>query len=108
MIKFAPKRVKQFEKVEKNFEFASSDDVAEVVKLDKLCLTRWTVRAKRLAKVIELYDSLFTLFDEYIREGKLSVDVKLRIVGCTAQMKKFDFYFGISLRKTLYRLSNNL
>ena len=51
---------------------------------------------------------MFTLFDKCIKEGKLSVDVKSRIVGCTAQMKKFDFYFGISLGKTFYRLSDNL
>ena len=48
------------------------------------------------------------MFDKCIKKGKLSVDVKSRIVGCTAQMKKFDFYFGISLGKTFCRLSDNL
>ena len=85
LIKFAPKREKQFEKVEKNFEVASPGDVTEVVKLHKLCLARWAVRAKCSAKVIELHDSSFTLFDEWIQEGKLSVDVKPRIVGCMAK-----------------------
>ena len=108
LIKFSPKREKQLEEIQKNVEVASSEDVGDVIKLDKLCLTRWTVRAKCLAKVIELYDCLFTLFDECIQEGKLSVDIKSRIIGCIAQMKKFDFYFGITLGKTLYGLSDNL
>ena len=92
MVKFSPEREKHFKEVENNVEFA--DDAAEVVKLDRFCLTRWTVRAKCLAKVSELCGSLFTLIDdECIQEEKFSVDVKSRIVGCTALMKKFDFFF---------------
>lgn len=72
LIKFLLKNGKQYEKVEKNFEVASSEDAAEVVKFDERCLTRRTVLAKCLAKVIELYGSLFTLFDDCIQEGNLS------------------------------------
>ena len=74
MIKFSPKREKQYEKVQKIAEVAFFDDAAEVVKLDKLCLTRWTVQARCLAKVTELYEIyfyfIFTLF---------TVDLKLLI-----------------------------
>ena len=109
LIKFSPKRGKQFEEVQKNVEVASSNDAAEVVKPDKFCLTRWIVREKCLAKVIELYDSLFTEFDECIQEENLSVNVKSRTAGCTVQIKKSSiFYSGISLGKTLYGLSDNL
>ena len=73
-IKFSPKREKQYEKVQKIAEAAFFDDAAEVVKLDKLCLTRWTVQARCLAKVTELYEIyfyfIFTLF---------TVDLKLLI-----------------------------
>ena len=64
---FSPKREKKVKEAQKNVEVASSDDVANVVKLDKLCLTRRTVCAKCLAKVIELYDSLCTWFHECIQ-----------------------------------------
>ena len=93
--------------IQKNIEISSSED-GDVIKMDKLCLTRWTVRAKCLEKVIELYDCLHTLFDECIQEGKLSVDVKSRIIGCRSQMETFDFYFGIYIGKILYGLTDNL
>ena len=51
--------------------------------LDKLCATRWTVRANCFQKIIDQYDSLQQLWDLCLQE-KLTTDVRSRFIGCQA------------------------
>ena len=67
------------------------------MKLDKLCTTHWTVRAACYRKILEAYEPLVDLWEGVLCEGKLDTDIKSRILGCQAQMKKFEFYFGLNL-----------
>ena len=76
--------------------------------LDKLCPTRWTVRGKCYKKIIGTYNALFELWRHTLDEGRLTTDVKARIIGCYNQMTKFDFYFGLHLGQKFYSLTDNL
>ena len=35
-------------------------------------------------------------------------DVKARIIGCRAQMEKFDFYFGLEVGLKIFVITDNL
>ena len=58
--------------------------------LTKFCATRWTVRATCFQRVTDNYDALLKLWNDCL-ETRLESDVHDRIIGCQAQMKKFDF-----------------
>ena len=75
--------------------------------LDKLCVTRWTVRASCFLKILNNYDELLTLWQECLCQ-KVTTDIKARIIGCDAQMQKFSFYFGLSIGHKLYSLTDSL
>lgn len=59
-----------------------------------LCPTRWTVRAKSLKSILDNYGVLFQLWTESL-ERVQDTEMKARIQGVAAQMRKFDFFFDI-------------
>ena len=75
--------------------------------MDKLCVTRWTVRANYLKKIFDNYGSLLKLWKESLEE-KLYAETKSRIIGCKNQMESFKFYFGFQLDHKLYAHIDNL
>ena len=76
-------------------------------KLDKLCVTKWTVRGKCFKKILDNYEPLLQLWEESLKED-LDFETKSRIIGCKKQMKLFTFYFGLNLSKSLYLITDNL
>lgn len=108
LVKYSPKREKMLgniaENIEGEFEESSRSDHQ---KLDKLCLTRWTVRAKCFKKIIDNYEGLLELWEQSL-EGNLDFETRSRIGGCKTQMKLFKFYFGLILSQRLYAITDNL
>ena len=94
-------------KLTENMEGTFDPDEQQATKLDKLCVTRWTVRANYLKKIFDNYESLLKLWKESLEE-KLYAETKSRIIGCKKQMESFKFYFGFQLDHKLYAHIDNL
>lgn len=71
-----------------------------------LCPTRWTVKAEALKSILDNFNVMLELWDESL-EVVWDTDMKARIHGVAAQMKKFDF-FGVSLGLLILRHTDNL
>ena len=54
------------------------------------------MKAESLNSILENFTVLLGLWDESV-EVVRDTEMKARIQGVTAQMKKFDFFFGVSL-----------
>ena len=84
------------------------EDEEPVNRISKFSMTRWTVRANCLQRIIDNYSFLYELWDECLSESGLIQDIKSRIIGCKAQMETFNFYFGLKLGKLLYSHTDKL
>ena len=93
-IKCSLKREKILERMQENFEGNFDPDTDKFLALEKLRSTLWNVRASCFQKSIDNYCLLLTLWDECLKES-LDAETKSRIIGCKAQMKTFNFYFGL-------------
>ena len=108
LVKYSPKRENILDSLEKNVEGeVTEEDVKKHLSLNKLCTTRWTVRATCFHKILEKYGDLQKLWDICLAE-KLDSETKARIIGCQAQMKSFPFFFGLCISHRLYSLTDNL
>ena len=74
--------------------------------LTKFCAKRRTVRATCFHRVIDNYDPLLKLCNKL--ETRLESDDRGRIIGCQAQMKKFDLFFGLNLSQRIFSHTDNL
>lgn len=93
LIKYSPRREGIFK------ELKSANDVAtgsHSPGVRVLCPTRWTVRADSLASIIGNYAVLQSTWEEAIGVAR-DTETKARIGGVPAQMKTFDFLFGVVL-----------
>jgi len=72
-----------------------------------LCPTRWTVRAEALSSISENYEALQLTWDAAI-EATRDSEMRARIGGVSAQMQKFDFFFGVELGRKLLNMVDNL
>jgi hypothetical protein len=72
-----------------------------------LCPTRWTVKAEALKSILDNFNVLLELWYESLEIVRETV-MKAWIQGVAAQMKKFDFYFGMSLSLLILRHTDNL
>lgn len=61
-----------------------------------LCLTSWTVKAEALKSILDNFNVLLELWIESL-EVVRETEMKARIQGIAAQMKKFELFFGVSL-----------
>ena len=108
LVKYSPKREKMLGRLDKNVEGEINDDEStKNISLDKLCTTRWTVRASCFNKILVKYAELQRLWNLCLAE-KLDTGRKSRIIGCQSQMKEFSFFFGLCLSHRLYSLTDNL
>ena len=110
LVKYSPKREKILGTLDNIIEGETNEGESEKFKatsLDKLCATRWTVRASCFNKIYERYDSLQSLWQVCLRE-KLESEVRGRIIRCQSQMESFSFFFGLLLSHRLYSLTDNL
>ena len=108
IVKYSPKREKMLGEMSSNIEVMDPDvDLDDGTSLEKLSETRWTVRASCFQKIIDCYSNLQSLWDLCLAEN-LAKEVRSRIIGCQAQMKKFSFFFGLCLGQRLFSLTDNL
>ena len=68
--------------------------------------TRWTVRAGLLTSIYENYQKLEELW-HWSTEYK-DREAKARVLGVQAQMKTFDYFYGLRLGILLLRHHDNL
>ena len=92
LVKYSPKRENLLGKFKKNlyYEDGEGEDVV-AGGLKSFSTTRWTVRAICFERVIDNYDAIIKLWDECLKVN-LQPDVRGRIIGCSTQMKSFDFF----------------
>ena len=91
LVKCSPKRDAQLQTLKDD-----DDDEDVPGSIRRLCATRWTVRAKSMQSIIDNYQKLKALWEWSLEEYKES-ERKIRIEGMQARMKKFDFFFGLTL-----------
>ena len=106
-IKYSPKREKMLGSLTENVEGLEESQEGKGDSLDKMSVTRWTVRANCFKKIIDHYNSLQQLWEDCLQEN-VTRDVRSRIIGCQAQMKTFSFLFGLCLGQRLYSHTDNL
>ena len=108
LVKYSPKREKILGSLDEVTE-GELDDTGKdkQTSLDKLCTTRWTVRAACFNKILEKYAVLQKLWEICLGE-KRDTDTRSRIIGCQSQMQSFSFFFGLLLSHRLYSLTDNL
>uniref|UniRef100_A0A1X7TTB8 DUF4371 domain-containing protein n=1 Tax=Amphimedon queenslandica TaxID=400682 RepID=A0A1X7TTB8_AMPQE len=102
LVKRSPRRDAIFKRIKK--EMATSRDSRGIC---VLCLTRWAVKAEGLKSILDNFNALLELWDESLQIVK-DTELKTRILGVQAQMKKFDFFFGVSLGFLLLKHTDNL
>ena len=101
--------------MQENFEGNFGPDTEKFWAPEKLCPTRWTVRASCFQKTIDNYclllklwdERLLKLWDECLNES-FDVETRSRITGCKLQMKTLNFFFGLCLGQRNYRMTDNL
>ena len=95
-------------KIKDNIDADIDEDMLEdkvtIPSIDKLCITRCTVRGKAFEQIILNHDSLM----EICLQESLSTDVKARIIGYQKQMSSFPFLFGLCLGHKLFLITDNL
>ncbi len=101
LIKRSPGRDAIFKRLKEEMEEGDTPGIRV------LCPTRWTVRAQSLKSIIDNYSVLFQLWTESLEYVK-DTEMKARIQGVAAQMKKFEFFFGVSLGLLILRHTDNL
>ena len=72
-----------------------------------LCPNRWTVRAEALKSILDNFNVLLELWAESLERVK-DTETKARIQGVSAQMMRFDYFFGVSLGLLILRHTDNL
>ena len=105
LIKYSPPRQEHIFKEVKSATDASTGNHSPGVRV--LCPTRWTVRADSLASIICNYEALQSTWEEATEVAR-DTETKARIGGVAAQMKRFDFLFGVMLGEMLLRHSEYL
>lgn len=106
LIKFSPKRDSHLRKIHEE-EYYEDEDHSNFITLKLFSQTRWTVRAGSLISILENYKELETLWDWCLKEYKDS-ESKARVLGVQAQMRNFDYFYGLNLGILLLRHSDNL
>ena len=93
--------------MQESFEGKFDPDTKKNSALKKVCSFRRAVRASCFQKIIDNYCLLLKLCNEYLTES-LDAEIRSRIIGCKAQMKTFNFFFGLCFGQRYYSLRDNL
>ena len=84
---------KDVRSIVENIERESEESSRSVnQKLDKLCVTRWAIRAKCFKKILDNYEALLELWKQSLEEN-LDFDTKSRIKGALMQIWKSPHIF---------------
>ena len=89
------------------FAHAKESLAPDTCGIRSLCPTRRTVRADTLKSIIENYQVLQETWDESIDVVKDS-ETRARLIGVSAQMKLFEYYFGAVVGQLILSHSDNL
>ncbi len=100
LVKYSPRRESLFRDIKD--ELSPSSPGIRV-----MCPTRWTVKADTLQSIVSNYSTLQELWDQAV-EIVHDSDTTARIGGIAAQMKLFDFFFGLVIGENLLRITDNL
>ena len=84
------------------FKQLKEEMASDTPRIRLLCPTRWTVKAETLKSNLDNFNVLLELWDMSLKIVK-ETEVKARIQGVAAQMKKFEFFFGVSLGLLILR-----
>ena len=98
--KYSPHRDNLFEKIKK-------DICPGTTGFRVLCPTSWTICAASLSSVIENYAVFQELWPECLDCTK-DTETKARILGVEAQMKTFNYLFGVLLGEVILKNTDNL
>ena len=102
LVKCSPKRDAQLQTLKDN-----DDDEDVPGSIRRLCPTRNTVCAESMQSIIDNYQELKALWEWSLEEYNES-EPKNRIEGVQARMKKFDFFFGLTLGARVLRTADSL
>ena len=72
-----------------------------------LCPTRWTVRAEALKSILDNFNVLLEIWAESLERVK-DTEMKAKIQGVSAQMMRFDYFFGVSLGLLIFNTLTTL
>ena len=112
LVKYSPKRENILGEIKSNVDAdideETLDDDDKFPSLDKLWITRWTIRGKCFEKIQMNYIALMKLWDECLHKGRLNTEVKARIIGCKNQMSMFHLFFVLCLGQRLFSITDNL
>lgn len=100
LLKFSPKRDALFDKLK--HEIAPGTPGFRT-----LCPTRWTVRAGSLRSVLDNYLMLQALWEKE-QDSVTDSEIRARVIGVDATMRKFTFLFGLVVAEKLLQHSDNL
>ena len=100
LIKLSPRRNAIFARAKESLAI-------DTCGIRSLCPTRWTVKADALQSIIENYQVLQKTCNESMDVAKDS-ETRARLVGVSAQMKTFDYYFGAVVVQMILSHSDNL
>ena len=82
------------------FDIIKKDVCPSTTGFHVLCLTRWTVHAAFLSSVIKNYAIFQELRPECLDCTK-DTETKAKILGIEAQMKTFNYLFGVLLGEVI-------
>ncbi|MEO0685480.1 MAG: hAT transposon family protein, partial [Cyanobacteria bacterium J06649_11] len=108
LVKYSPKRdshLRKIHEIQAQEEAERECSKASTVRL--FSETRWTVRAKSLESIYENYEALEDLWDWCSSQYK-DRETKARVGGVQAQMRTFEYFFGLRLGILILRDSDNL
>lgn len=108
LVKYSPKRdshLRKIHEIQAQEETERECSKASTVRL--FSETRWTVRAKSLESIYENYEALEDLWDWCSSQYK-DRETKARVGGVQAQMRTFEYFFGLRLGILILRHSDNL
>ena len=83
------------------------DITYEITKLIKFSPTRWIVKGESLTSIIANYETLQDTWEEALAITNNS-EMKARIQGVSAQMCKFDYFYGCMLGELILKHADNL
>ena len=103
LIKFSPKRNAAFDQI----KIDNANELESSAGIQAFCPTRWTVRGKAVASILDNFHNLKQLWEGCL-ETRLEPEVKGQIIGVKVQMCKYNLLFGLKLCERILLITDNL
>ena len=108
MVKFSPKRDSHLRKIHKEQYYENEKNCSsKFTTLRLFSWTSWSASAGSLTSIYENYQELEELCRWCLTEYK-DREAKARVLSVQAQMRTFDYFYGLRIGILLLRHSNNL